>query len=463
LFILSVFILSYCEKESTGNNPQLLFSSDTVHFDTVFASIGSTTRELRVRNPGRSRVRIDEIRLAGGANSPYRLNIDGSPGYFKPDVTIEGYDSIFIFIDVIIDPLSSDSPVSVTDSIMFSVSGTALKVQLLAWGQDINLIDNSLIKTETWSGAKPYVVYGALRVDTLDILTIEKGTRVLFHRNSSMTVAGRLVVNGTFGSPVLFASDRTEIDYEDVPGQWTGVNFLNTSTGNVISHLLLRNSVTGITVGEPVTAGITPQLSLAYSDISHSSVSALAAVNADIEAENSVFSHCGRNCIVIRAGGEYSFTHCTAANFWDYGFRQTPAVSVSEKPVFAGGTYGQLHLTVNNSVLTGDRQSELEIIPVSGSLTGSYFFDHCLVTIDTVHSSFWDRSKFPYAVISRNPGFISQVKYDFRPDTLSPVIDNGNNLYAASLPADFRNYSRLLDGKPDIGAFERKPGDKAEK
>jgi hypothetical protein len=49
--------------------------------------------------------------------------------------------------------------------------------------------------------------------------------------------------------------------------------------------------------------------------------------------------------------------------------------------------------------------------------------------------------------------------YDFRPDTLSPLIDNGNSLYISTYPYDFRGVSRSIDGNPDIGAYERVIGE----
>jgi hypothetical protein len=49
-------------------------------------------------------------------------------------------------------------------------------------------------------------------------------------------------------------------------------------------------------------------------------------------------------------------------------------------------------------------------------------------------------------------------EYDFRLDTLSPAINQGDTATANNWPADLLNNSRISDEGPDIGAFEFIPG-----
>lgn len=448
-----------CERMNSSYNVKLLFSEDTIHFDTVFTTIGSTTRELRVKNRGKIRINIDHIYLSGGQESQFRLNIDGEPTFEKRNIELEAGDSTFIFVDVFVDPTRKDAPVAITDSIIFIVGDNIQKVQLIAWGQDIFLISKKLIHSETWHKSKPYVIYDNVTVDTLETLFIEEGTRIYFHRNSSLTIAGNLVVNGSVVSPVLFAGDRLEKMYEDIPGQWRGIFFLNTSKGNNINHAIIRNTIYGIQMGGTGTGADIPILKLFSSNISHSTISGLSALNSSIEAANCIFSHCGSYCIYLAAGGDYSFTHCTVFNRWDYGFRLSASLYVSEKPTVQGGRTSQLDLNVNNSVVYGDNVTELKIIPLATDFFGNYYFDHCLLKLDTINASFWDRDEFPETLINKNPLFIDMGTLDLRPDTLSPLIDNGNPLYLTEYPLDFRNVSRSGDGIPDIGAYERVPGE----
>jgi hypothetical protein len=459
LIISAVFLLFSCEKSGTGSRAALSFSDDTVYFDTVFATVGSTTRELRVRNTQNGKIIIDEISLAGGANSMFRLNIDGEPAVSKTNVEIEAGDSVFVFVDVFVDPSNSNSPVAVTDSILFRVSGELMKVYLLAWGQDIVLIQNSVIGSAIWNKERPYVIYGNVIVDTLETLNVEEGSRIYFHKNASLTMAGNIIASGSTQSPVLMASDRTEKIYEEVPGMWSGLFFLNTSNGNRINNTIIRNSVNGLHVGEAASSNSVPDLKLFNSKIYHSTITALAVIKGNIEAVNSVFSHCGKYCISIRAGGSYSFVQCTIFNIWDWGYRLTPSLFVSEKPVMAGGTARELYLDIDNSSIYGDLISEIEIEGGSKSLKGNYFFDHCLIRLDTITCGFWNREWFPGVIVNKDPKFIDHFSWDFRPDTLSPLIDRGDPQYLVEFPVDIRGASRLTDGFPDIGAYERIPGE----
>jgi hypothetical protein len=459
ILFFSYLFLTSCERSGSSEGSKLHFSVDTIYFDTVFTSVGSVTKELRVINPEKFALTIDHIYLSGGNFSQYRLNIDGEPVRERFNVEIEPGDSIFIFVDVNVDPGNSNSPVAVSDSIIFSIGDTDQKVQLLAWGQDINLINSETIDSETWVEGKPYVIYKNVTVDTLHTLTVGEGTRIYFHKNASMTIAGSIIVNGSVSSPVLFAGDRLEKMYEDIPGQWKGILILNSGKANNIRNATIRNTVYGIQLGEAIFSTDIPVLKLYSSVIAHSSVSGLSALNGNVEAANCIFMHCGNNCIYLAAGGDYIFTNCTLYNSWEYGLRISPALQITEKPVNAEIRSSQMDVNLNNSVIFGDNLSELNIIPLTSVYSGNYYFDHCLIKLDTLNSSFWNRSEFPSAIINKVPLFINPFVWDLRPDTLSPLINNGSTDFSAIYPADIRGVSRSLYGNPDIGAYERIPGE----
>jgi len=460
--VILVIIFSSCKKTQLYGYEELSFSSDTVFFDTVFTTVGSATKELRVINTGKDRLVIDRIYLAGGSYSPFRINIDGEPVLSCNNVEIYPGDSIFIFIDVIIDPLNSDLPVLITDSIMFETEKT-FRVILHAVGQDVTLLKNNyVIGNETWNSIRPYLVYGDILVDTLNTLVIEEGVRILFHKNSSLTVAGNIVVNGTAKRPVLFASDRLEKNYEDVPGQWDGIFFSHLSRGNVLNHAIIRNSTFGIRLGEPdmLTISELPDLKLNCVNISHSTITNLAVYSGNLEALNSIFSHAGKYCAYLISGGNYSFIHCTFNNRWEYGIRLTPLFYVSLQGSDSGKGAGETRLYCLNSVIYGDLSSEIQIVTDYSAQMVNYFFDHCLIKLDTISSSFWKRDRFIDNILNKNPRFIEEARYDFRPDTLSPLINAGNKQVVDIYSDDYRGATRLKDRLPDIGAFERIPGEK---
>ena len=118
MFIVSV---SSCDKDeiiNTDSSVKLEFSSDTIIFDTVFTTIGSTTKKLMVYNKEKQKIKISSISLARGQNSPFKINIDGTSATNINDVEIRGGDSLYIFVCVTIDPNKDDNPLIQTDSII---------------------------------------------------------------------------------------------------------------------------------------------------------------------------------------------------------------------------------------------------------------------------------------------------------------------------------------------------------
>ena len=85
LFVLIIAFtasLTSCFEETFDSDVDIAFetSMDTLTFDTVFTTIGSTTRSIVVRNPSDQNINISSIRLAAGSQSMFRLNVDGTPG-----------------------------------------------------------------------------------------------------------------------------------------------------------------------------------------------------------------------------------------------------------------------------------------------------------------------------------------------------------------------------------------------
>ena len=114
------------------NSPdaQLMFSADTVMFDTIFTTIGSTTQHFTVHNPYSENILISRIKLAGGDMSNFRLNINGEEVNEQYEVEVPAHDSIYIFVEVTINPLNSNSPLVVEDSIRFITNGNQQYVKL---------------------------------------------------------------------------------------------------------------------------------------------------------------------------------------------------------------------------------------------------------------------------------------------------------------------------------------------
>ena len=93
---------------------QLTFSCDTLTFDTVFTTLGSTTRQVKVYNHGKRTVRFKAVGLRGGHGSRFRTNIDGDTSMRVQNLEIAAGDSCFIFVRVNINPNASTEPFLVT-------------------------------------------------------------------------------------------------------------------------------------------------------------------------------------------------------------------------------------------------------------------------------------------------------------------------------------------------------------
>jgi len=443
------------------NSPSLTFSDDTIHFDTVFTSIGTITKEFRVYNQYNRWLKIDRIFLGGGTSSPFRLNIDGEPTIDVSGVELAPGDSIFIFVDVIIDPLGEDNPVAILDSVVFIAGNSLQSVNLLAWGQDIHLVSGEITGTTTWGNDKPWVIYNSVTVDTGEILTVEAGARVLFHRGSTMYVAGTLLVRGEYENSVLFSSDRTEEEYNEIPGQWEGINFINSSYGNTIDNAVIKNAVSGIHLGNIDSFDEPPDLVISNSVIRNMTVSGISSLGANISANNCEISHCGFFNLFLAMGGSYSFAHCTVAGTWEYSARTTPSVLISDYYDYNTIRYKGELLSAHfiNSVIYGTGEGEIAILPQLDSEVLNCSFGYSLITIDE-GNSYWDNYDLSTDLVNGDPQFIGFSDLDFRPDTLSVLTGTADRSVSLIYPSDLRGFNRFMDEGPDIGAYERQPGEK---
>ena len=124
------------DKLYLGADARVAFSQDTVLFDTVFSTIGSASEAFRIVNDSPGRIFPEDITLEDGEDSPFRINVDGLPGPSVGDLELDEGDSLYVFVEVTIDPQNDyDLPFIVKDRIRVTVNGFSQYVQLLAWGQ----------------------------------------------------------------------------------------------------------------------------------------------------------------------------------------------------------------------------------------------------------------------------------------------------------------------------------------
>ena len=116
-------MLYSCAREDVymGDDIDISTSRDTIMFDTVFTEVGSATRSFKLYNSKSKAVAVD-IKLQGGATSFYRINADGIVGPEINNATIQANDSLYVFVEVFIDPdlPLSKSPFVVKDQVVIT-------------------------------------------------------------------------------------------------------------------------------------------------------------------------------------------------------------------------------------------------------------------------------------------------------------------------------------------------------
>jgi len=473
--IAAILVMAACRKEhKVDDSPSLKleFSTDSIIFDTVFTTVGSITRYVKVYNKHDNAVNISNIRLMGGEASYYRINIDGQPSVQENDIEIAGNDSLFVFVRVTIDPTSGLTPFVVSDEIMFLTNGNEQKVVLAAWGQDAHYIiaDKTVgsIKykivaaedsTVTWPADKPYLVYGYAVVDSTGRLTIEEGAQIHFHNKSGMWIykGGNLKVMGTKDAPVVFQQDRLEPYFRDLPGQWDRIWINEGSINNEINYAVIRNGFIGLqaeTLQEPMGN----QLTLTNTIIENMSGIGILGRHYAILGVNNVVTNCGQLGVLLQ-GGAYDFRHCTFANYFRDGVRQDPNMAITNfylDPNEVLYVYS-MDAYFGNSIVYGDKQGELLISSDDqGSL--DYTFENCLLKTELDISN---DTLFPGCVKNQDPIFVDKDNNNLALDSLSPGIDMGSIdvINTSQLPSvidkDILGISRIAS--PDMGAYEYIP------
>lgn len=472
MLLLGLCVAGGCKEQfATDPSLRLSFSADTVHFDTVFTTLGSATAQLRVHNPHKEALLIDHIALAGGTTSPFRLNIDGvSNANSRVDgKELPGRDSLFIFAEATIDPLNVSNPLWVRDSIVFAYNGVQQYIHLEACGQDMVVLRNRcILQDTTLTGELPYVVYGELAVDSGCTLTLDAGCRLYFGRNSLLKVEGNLQANGTLEQPVKLRGDRLDAIFEGVPynyvdGQWGGV-FLTSSTGrHQLNYVEMNSGQNGIVIAGTRTEQ--PSLVLENCRIHNCSQYGLLAENADVLSVNTEISNCGTYCLYL-SGGKHAFIHNTVANYFSrttiaiHSTVRADQVSVCINDV---GKNAPMYSHFVNCIIAGTRRDEFGLYTQFEAHYPGTFSHNLLQCKEQTSAQFSDNfyiSPNDYAPsegktsLFRNISYEGKAYYDFQLDSTSTARGKADRETAESYPTDRLGNSRTADEAPDLGAYE---------
>jgi hypothetical protein len=454
IFLVALFAMS-CRKSSfiTSKDAAVAFSADTLFFDTVFVTTGSVTQSVKIINLNSQKLRLTDVRLMGGVQSYFGINIDGSPGPEQDNIDIDAGDSLYIFVAVQINPNSANLPFIVSDSIQVAFNGNQQYIQLQAWGQNANFLRNQVLTGNTvWGTTLPYVIQGGLQIDTGATLTIPAGCKVYFHADAPLLVDGSLQVTGTDSLRVLFTGDRLDVPYNGYPGSWPGIYFRGTSNNDLLQYAMVENADEAVVVSA-APAGSAPKVVLQQCIVNNSYDAGILGLNGSIQAVNCLISNCGQN-LVLGGGGYYNFSQCTAASFSNTYIAHTqPVLAVSDEIAYGASIFtGAVQANFVNCIFWGNYGNVPDEVIVSQQTSNSFVveFGNCLWKVQDLPTNVTTANM----ILNEDPLFDSVNTatnyYDFHLQANSPAIGAGA---AAGVMVDLDGRVRPAVG-PDLGCYQ---------
>lgn len=471
LLVGLLFVFSACQKDNfiTTSGADLVFSLDTLSFDTVFTDLGTATRRFKVFNPHNRAIQVSSIRLAGGTQSDFRLNIDGSTGPRAENIEIAGGDSIYIFANVRIDP--NDGDALRYDSILFETNGSLQKVILEAYGWNAIYIGQQGYLTRytqsqyTFNDQQPYILFGIVAFDTNSVVQIEPAAQIFMHGGPRSQPGDRAQLyigyqsslkcglGGDLNNPVEFKTHRLEEDYQEIPFQHDGIVLSRYSRDNQIENTIIRNANIGITV-DSLSINANPKLQLKNTLIYNTDQANIAAIEGSIYAENSLFANSNNYGGLFIRGGDLEFAHCSFVNFSTNVFigRNESVLNVRDYQVTRNSANEEIILLsngraqFNNCIIYGNTREEIVVDKADPRTVLDFGFNHCLVRVDTF------AQRLNNCLINQPPTFVDPQNYDYRLEANSPGINIGSPI---GIFSDALGTPR--DAQPDAGAYEFVP------
>lgn len=447
---LSVCLLSCGRRDNvTTDIAGLKLSNDTVFFDTVFTTIGSATEVFLMKNSSNDVLRIDEVRLAGGESSIYRLNLDGVSGHQFKDVELRPNDSFFLFVDVTVDPNDENQPFVVKDSVVFKTDNGQNDVKLIAWGQNAYFHRSEIIIENTiWPNDKPHVLFGECSVFGGAKLTIQPNTSIHGHSFSRLNIWRKSSISaiGSMDEPIVFQGDRLNQDFDDKPGQWIGIRIRPGAVDNEFRNVTIKNGFIGLQV-DSMLEDRTPNVIFQNGTITTMNLYNILCFNANIVVTNSEISNSCGYLFSAQFGGQYLFDFCTMASLNCTRSSGSVFISNADFVDFQNNVYiNPLQSVFRNCIVYGNQDEELEFnLSGKGEVTG-LVFDHCMLKTE------FEEFDANNNIVNQDPLFVSAGNLNYQLDTLSPAI--GKAATIDGILFDRNNIVR--DTKtPDIGAYER--------
>lgn len=359
LTTLLLAVLASCDdNDSFTADPsaRLVFSTDTVKMDTVFSTIGSSTYSFWAYNRSGNGLRIANVRLRSGNQTGFRVNVDGSyldnsTGSVVNGLEVRKGDSIRVFVELTAPETMQADPQRVADDLVFTLeSGTQQTVCLQAYAWDALPLRNLVVTGDTTiASTKPVIIYGGITVDSAATLRIEN-TTLYFHDGAGINVYGKLLT-----SNVNMRGDRLDhmfdyLPYSRVSGQWGGLHFFESSTGNTLEDTQITSASDALVCDSAALDEQNVRLAMTRCVVHNCKGYGLKAWNSVVSLDHCQFTNTLGDCVAL-FGGIALIDHCTIAQFYPFSADRGAALRFANE--YNGVPYPLHLLQLQGSIVTG--------------------------------------------------------------------------------------------------------------
>ena len=474
LVLCSLFLLPSCREEQLSSDPslKLTFSKDTVSFDTVFTTVGTSTLRLMVYNRNRNALLINRVWLDN--NIAFKVNVDGENDLTQlTDIQLNGGDSLFVFIKVFIDPNKKSAPVLIEDNLRFELNNHNQAVHLEAVGQDVHLIKTparlTIKENLIFTAGKPYLIYDTVAVKGK--LTIKPGARLYFHDKAALMAYGNVNAVGSPDKPITLQGDRTDNLFEHVPyayvaGMWSGVYLFDLSGTDTKTYDFKQVDILSANVGlyafsEKNTA--LPTMQLFNTRIHNHAVYGLVLRNINAYVVNTEISNAAAYCAYL-AGGTQRFIHTTIASYFnstDVRIQSTPREDVAA--VYINNLSKEnvtTHASFQNCIIDGIRSNNLLVASpfeqyYPDTIANNFLKTDSLHVANAIDNVYWQKSDSS-VFVNTFYKYQQYQYYDFRLAEHSPARGIADPKIAAKYKTDRNGQPRDI-AKPDPGCYQSQP------
>ncbi|MBD5251476.1 MAG: right-handed parallel beta-helix repeat-containing protein [Bacteroides sp.] len=327
--LVGLSALTGCIEDGVATSPsaQPVFSTDTLSLGDNFNLTPTSTARFKAYNRGDKILSISSVTLREKEQGTFRVNVDGMSGQSFRDVEIRPGDSIYIFVEATLPATGLGELSTVYGYLDFVTNGVGSTVVIKACGQDAERLSAYRVKApgESWDATMPRVIFDSLIVEPGATLTLAPGSQLYFHDKSYLKVYGTLQAQGRPDSPVKLTGDRRgnvvgNIPFDLMASQWEGLIFAPESSGSMLSHAVVSNTVAG------VTAETGSQVTFHNCRLRNSAGNSLTAVHAEVTLTGCEVADAGGSALSV-TGGSLRASHCTFANYYLFVYPHEPIVS----------------------------------------------------------------------------------------------------------------------------------------